>query len=623
MSDTENNTQENGEGLKVLVPYHDIRSPFSVGEGGAYAEYVARDPDCFPHLTLGAVVVIKDKDAHQEGDIWLTGRIVELRAVSPFNPDRESMLYTEDESMDPTRPLEKVTGPHTHQPIIARIHLDRMMVNSETDFVPQAVGRPPSASSRLWFPGVESVAGAPSLGQILEIKSEGVTLGYVGQGGDPVQQQIGGKAKFLPYKWDVRHLDNKHVSIIGESGSGKTVLLKNLAYDLRKHYKEAKSEMRIIMTDVQGDIAQFLLNSKPEFSQFAIPRKGWQEQLSQKSHHDLKDAIKDLMPCQLVIPVVAQGQLSPNLVALKKLASQAGVTVKEIGLRLRDLDAPSDVGYLFRVASEQAGMLLDEEASALRESGKTVTIPNLRSAISDALRRAEGRAQISSSGGTLYYNSTYYAALRALKSLEKYFDHHQESAAAGGQNPLNCFNCDGTTILYLEELDSDARIMWEMQLVQWLYENKREGWNAFVFFDEAHQIIPAKPGGIGHAGTFERLRVNFENLAREGRKFGINLVLSTQSPRDLHPIVPEQCPTKIVMKISPRNASAAFLDKELASMASRFRAGEFWIQSPFNGTPEWVHVHSDSPPLLHATMTKWWEAVKQQARTAGFHQPAR
>lgn len=604
-------TQEqfSGEGnIKTLSPYHDMRSPFSVGESGAYAEYVARDPDSFPDLTLGAIVVIADKDISQTGDIWLTGRIIELQAISPFNPHREAMLYLEDEEMDPRRPLEHVTGPHTHQPMIAKIRLERVMLATGDGFASRAVGRPPSARSRLWFPSIQAAKHVPSLGNILDIKSEGMTLGYVGQGGDPIRQEVDGKKIFLPYKWDVGSLDNKHISVIGESGSGKTVLLKNLAYELRKHEKST----RIIMTDVQGDIAQILLNDRQAFEGFAMQRAGWQKELPPKMH-DMRGATEALRDFQLIIPAINGENHSPNLSSLVVLAKAAGVKVKEIGLRLQDLSAPSDVEYLFRSASEQAGMLLDEEAETLRRDRGTVNISNLRQVISDALNRGSGN-QIASSGGTQYLRSTYFAALRALKSLSEHFDYHQESAT--GNNPLDFLDFDGTTILYLEELDSDARMMWEMQLVKWLYEHKREKWNAFVFFDEAHQIIPAKPSAIGHAGTFERLRVNFERLAREGRKFGINLVLSTQSPRDLHPVVPDQCPTKIVMKISPRNAEAAMLDKELAPIASRFGAGEFWIQSPFNGTPEWVRVHSDAPPLLHAKMPKWWEAVMKEAQNS-------
>ena len=139
--------------------------------------------------------------------------------------------------------------------------------------------------------------------------------------------------------------------------------------------------------------------------------------------------------------------------------------------------------------------------------------------------------------------------------------------------------------------------------------------NTYVFFDEAHQIIPAtkSSGSVGSLEVFTRLRSNFEKLAREGRKFRLNLVLSTQNPQDLHPIVPEQCSTRVVMKINPKNAQYAFLDKELAYVANSFSQGQFWIQSPFNGTPDWVRVHSIAPPVPHSSMEVFREKMMEEA----------
>jgi DNA helicase HerA-like ATPase len=394
-------------------------------------------------------------------------------------------------------------------------------------------------------------------------------------------------------------LDNKHIFIVGESGSGKTVFLKNLAYELRKHDKTN----RIILTDVQGDIIQLLLSDISD----NLQAKGWQSRVSYQNAQEIKATLENY---QLIIPA-RRGGNSDNVIALKKLAEQRGVKVREIGLRLQDLSRPSDVEYLFRVSSEQASMLLDEEAEIIQRNN-SVTIGRLREAL-NRIVNGNNQQQVFSSAGTSYYKTTFYAALRALKSLEEYFDFHQPSLSVTN-NPLDWFDFDGTTILYLDELDQDERVMWEMQLVRWLYLHKKDHWKAYVFFDEAHQIIPAKPSGGGSEGTFDRLRVNFERLAREGRKFGINLVLSTQNPKDLHPIVPEQCPTRIVMKINPRNANYAFLEPELATIANRFNHGQFWIQSPFNGTSNWVRVHSLTPPLPHEPMVHFWRKVVEKSR---------
>ena len=593
---------ENNQKPVVMLPYHDINSPFSVGELESFAEYIARDPDKFPELILGAFVLIQDNDANAE-KIWIVGRVVELKAVSPFNPKRQTALYAENEDDDPAVSLLDVTGPHTHQPMIARIRLERQMVSNEgkSGFISFPVQRPPSAHSRMRFPAIENEenAGVPSLHEMLGIQQEGIILGYVGQGNEPFQQ--GQEKKLLPYKWNVAKLDNKHMFIIGESGSGKTVLLKNIAYQLSQ-----KEKPRILMTDVQGDIAQMLT---PDLEGITLSsQKRWK---TKSDSSNCEQSIKKVFgKMRLVVPMTKR-EKSDRLKALINMAKQDH-EVCEISLRLQDLSAPSDVEYLFRVTSEQVAILLDKIAEYCEKpykkkvSPQPASIKNLKKCIDKKLKENKEEAKIEV-GDTFFYTSTFYAAQRALTSLENFFD-FSSSSMAEKQNPLdNALNFDGTTILYLDDLDQDERIMWEMQLVNWLYENRRKIGNAFIFFDEAHQIIPAKPPAMGanSAAIFVRLRRNFDLLAREGRKFGINLVLSTQSPQDLHPIVPEQCPTKIVMKINPRNAAYVSLDKELIGIAARFDAGQFYITSPFNGTPDWVRVYSDTPPLPHMSMSEY------------------
>lgn len=584
-------------------PYADLKTPFIVDKNGAFAEYVVQEPEKMPDLALGATVIIRDFISNEEN--WIAGQIVGLRAISPFSPERENLLYIEPEMHDPTDLLEKVTGPHTHQPMIIRVSLEREMKlsdGSDRIFNSYPIQRPPTARSRMLFPKILPEEGddSPSLREILDIRADGIALGNVGFGNTPYERND----QFLTYRWDVDKLDNKHIFVVGESGSGKTVFLKNLAYELRKH----ESSTRVILTDVQGDITQLFL---PDVCDILKPT-GWQTKVDIETTGEVTSK---LQPFRLIVPARPDGN-SPHVEALIKLARSAGVDVRVVGLRLQDLSRPSDVEYLFRTTSEQVGMLLDDEAEDLERKRATVTISNLRGRINGLLNPGGGRGtpqNITSSGGTTFYSSTGFAALRALRSLESHFDYHQASLNSSS-DPMDSFDFPGTTILFLDELDQDERIMWEMQLVKWLYENKKQPWKAFVFFDEAHQIIPAKPIGIGAIGTFERLRVNFERLAREGRKFGINMVLSTQNPKDLHPIVPEQCPTRIVMKINPRNANYAFLDENLAMIANRFSHGQFWIQSPFNGTADWVRVHSWAPAIPHQPMTEFWDNVQSEAR---------
>lgn len=609
--------KNNSDKIHVAKPYDDIDTPFSIDEKGALAEYIINDPEKMPQLALGATILIRDKRKEDFNskpiDFWYSGRIIGLKTVSPFNPERTTMLYEQDEEMDPRKPLENINGPHTHQPFVIKVSLSQEWTLDELKleqkkYTSSAIQRPPSGLSRLFFPTISSDRNynAPSLEVILKIKEQGLEFGMIGFGNKP----YGWKSKkFLPYKWDVDKLDNKHMFIVGESGSGKTVFLKNLAYQIKKHNPKNK----IILTDVQGDITQLLFWDLLK----GVPRNSWEKKLNNETiHNNYKNAKEIFGKIRLIIPLMDTKISDEQVIQLKRLGDrQENVSIRTINLRFQDLDFPSDVEYLFRTSSNQAALLLDDLADGIKSSGDKPSIARLQSAIARLLTRNSGNEIVLPTNGVSYRRSTFEATRRVLGNLEKYFDGDKD-ALKEDRNPLDAFDFPGTTIFYLEHLNQEERFMWEMQLVSWLYKNKKKMQNSYVFFDEAHQIIPKdKSGGSSiDKNIFSRLRSNFEKLAREGRKFRLNLILSTQSPQDLHPIVQEQCPTRVVMKINKKNAEASGLDKGLAHIANNFSHGQFWIQSPFNGTPDWVRVHSVAPPVPHESMDKFREKLENSVR---------
>ena len=170
--------------------------------------------------------------------------------------------------------------------------------------------------------------------------------------------------------------------------------------------------------------------------------------------------------------------------------------------------------YLLRLSSEQAVTVLEDEIDAMKNAKIPITLDKLEGQLKKILANDGGEKQVKTSGGTQFYKSTFLAALRGLRHLRDIFDIHEKSLLTN-KNPLECLNFEGTSVFYLEHLDPEERLMWGMQLVKWLYENKRLEGQFFVFIDEAHQLIPQKPPAAGKNGTFQRLRDNFEKLARE------------------------------------------------------------------------------------------------------------
>lgn len=581
--------------------YSDLNNPSVVSGGGAFAEYILPTDNSMITTSIGTTVLIKDSRDGQ--NVWMTGTVTEMKSVSPFVADRDIMLYNRAGADEASKILQGLSGPHSEQRLIARIQIQsELLKDRQGSYFQAPVQQPASNSSRMILPVMEDDgSGKPTLKDILGLKDTGLRLGFIGAGNQPQEEN----GNLLPYYLDVENLDNKHMFIVGESGSGKTVLLKKLAYEIRKQ-KSEKSNPRVIMTDVQGDLLHLMM---PNITK-SILRQGWQEKIEAE---DTQESLEQMGPFQLIYPVSKYSD--PKILSqIKTVVEHNGHQFVEIGLRMQDVENVGEIEYLLRLASEQAVTVIEDEMDAMRQNEKTIKLDALENQIKRILNDAGDEKQIPTSSGVKYYKTTFQAVLRGLKELRKYFDHHEDSLLTH-ENPLNCLmNFEGTSIFYLEHLDPEERIMWGMQLVKYLYENKREMGDSYIFIDEAHQLIPSKPPTAGKGGTFPRLRDNFEKLAREGRKFAINLILGTQSPRDLHEIVPQQCPTRIVMKIDRSNARSAHIEESEARIASRFGQGQMFLRSPFNGTSEWIRLHSESPPVPHESMTKFWDKLDNEAK---------
>ena len=580
--------------------YSDLNTPSVVSGGGAFAEYILPTDNSMISTSIGTTVLIKD--SRDGNEVWMTGTVTEMKSVSPFVADRDIMLYNRGGSDDASKILQGISGPHNEQRLIARVQIQsELLKDRQGQFFQAPVQQPASNSSKMILPTMkDDETGKPTLKDILGLKDEGIRVGYIGAGNHPQEEN----GNLLPYYLDIKNLDNKHMFIVGESGSGKTVLLKKLAYEIRK-LKTDRANPRVIMTDVQGDLLHLMM---PNITK-AITRQGWQEKVEPE---DTVESLENMGPFQLIYP---HSKFSDPKVKsqIQTVVENNGHKFVEIGLRMQDVENVGEIEYLLRLASEQAISVIEDEMDSMRQEEKTVTLESLSNQIKRILIDAGDEKQIPTSSGVSYYKSTFQAVLRGLKELRRYFDNHQDSLLTH-ENPLNCLNFKGTSIFYLEHLDPEERIMWGMQLVKYLYEEKRKMGDTYIFIDEAHQLVPAKPPTAGKGGTFPRLRDNFEKLAREGRKFEINLIFGTQSPRDLHEIVPQQCPTKIVMKIDRGNARAAHIEESEARIASRFGQGQMFLRSPFNGTSECIRLHSESPPVPHESMTRFWGKLDQEAK---------
>jgi len=112
-------------------------------------------------------------------------------------------------------------------------------------------------------------------------------------------------------------------------------------------------------------------------------------------------------------------------------------------------------------------------------------------------------------------------------------------------------NKKGLKIIDFSEVPSDilpliaglvGRIVLSIQ--QWMPETKRHP--VALFCDEAHLYISTDSKG----GIDERGLVAFERIAKEGRKYGVSLVVISQRPADVNKTVLSQCGNFIAMRLT-------------------------------------------------------------------------
>jgi hypothetical protein len=115
--------------------------------------------------------------------------------------------------------------------------------------------------------------------------------------------------------------------------------------------------------------------------------------------------------------------------------------------------------------------------------------------------------------------------------------------------------------------DSETRLLAINSVIEAEWERARDAWRkamrkpeadddrvpTFIVVDEAHNVVPSDTRGSSSQAA---LREQFRRIAAEGRKFGLFLILVSQRPEKLDPLVVSECENKVVMRLG----SAAVLE---------------------------------------------------------------
>ncbi|HSE07270.1 MAG TPA: ATP-binding protein [Nocardioidaceae bacterium] len=126
-----------------------------------------------------------------------------------------------------------------------------------------------------------------------------------------------------------------------------------------------------------------------------------------------------------------------------------------------------------------------------------------------------------------------------------------------------------------------------LALLDHLWGRREERRPVLVVVDEAHNLCTPDPVDALQAAVTDRL----VQIAAEGRKYGLWLMLSTQQPRKIHPNVLSQCDNLVLMRMNSTADLATLGDvfgaapPQMLSTATAFRQGELLLTGGFVAAP--------------------------------------
>ena len=186
---------------------------------------------------------------------------------------------------------------------------------------------------------------------------------------------------------------------------------------------------------------------------------------------------------------------------------------------------------------------------------------------------------------------------------------------------LDFGNEKGLKIIDFSEVPSDilplitgliGRLIFSVQ--QWMEEDKRHP--IALFCDEAHLYIPANLKG----GMEEKGLQSFERIAKEGRKYGISLVVISQRPSDVNKTILSQCGNFIAMRLTnpdDQNVIKRLFPDNLGDFSELLPIldiGEALIVGDASLLPSRVKIDKPSIQPSSATINFWdeWDKKKTE-----------
>lgn len=323
----------------------------------------------------------------------------------------------------------------------------------------------------------------------------------------------------------------KHAAILGSTGSGKSWLVSKLLEEA-SHLDYSN----ILVFDIHGEYHP-LTRSENGFARY------------------------------LKVAGPSDTELRENLLYLPYWLLNRE-ELQSIVLDRTDHDAPNQANRFNHHILEQKKLTVSKNDSNIEITGDSPIPFQMDTLITELKNDDEEKVKSSSSTSTRLVNGPWYGKLtRFIARLESktqdrryafMFNPPQETFEYGWLENLyktllsTSSEISGIKIIDFSEVPSDVlpvvtgvigRLIFDLQ--SWIHSEERTP--IALICDEAHLYLPTRD--LMSVGEGQAVR-NFERIAKEGRKYGLSLVVVSQRPADLNRTILSQCNNFIVLRLT-------------------------------------------------------------------------
>ena len=184
------------------------------------------------------------------------------------------------------------------------------------------------------------------------------------------------------------------------------------------------------------------------------------------------------------------------------------------------------------------------------------------------------------------------------------------SRVMGGDNPVKNIDLSGIphdiAVLIIGAI---TKLIYNIQIMQ------KDARPIALVCDEAHVYIPTD---FQLSAAQRRMVEIFENIAKEGRKFGITLFVASQRPSELNKTIMAQCANYIVMKLNNENDKSMIKGMMPAGSAdviettTMFSPGDCLVVGDACPIPLKIHVELAKERPQSKTIDFWTEWNKER-----------